>query len=232
MKQIRVTSFEEYQQQVMAHFSPAALFRGVSHSEYQLVPSVGRYLASFEANGRTKERLLDEEQFALEIFEKEAVIHLGRQLRDPWELIVLAQHHGLPTRLLDWSHNPLVALFFAVQSDHDKDGAVYALEAGIVLDVMDTGEMQKHPRALTQVRQMVPLHSAARVVAQASVFTIHNDPTLPWSAIDMKKVIIPGQLRNQFRQMLYRYGITSKSLFPGLDGLCRTIRYLKFGGAA
>lgn len=232
MEEIRIDSFERYHKEVMAPFSPGALFRGVSRVEYELIPSVGRYLPFYRQNGRSEHQLLDHERFALEIFEKESVIHIGRAIKDPWEQIVLAQHHGLPTRLLDWSHNPLVALFFAVCSDHDADAAVYALEAGVVLDIIDTKEVNKHPLDLSAVRQLIPPHSSPRIVAQASVFTIHSEPTIPWSAPGMKKFIIPDALRVSLRATLYKYGVTSKSLFPGLDGLCRTIRFLKFGGSA
>ena len=43
-----------------------------------------------------------------------------------WERLALAQHYGLATRLIDWSSSPLVALFFAVESEYDEHGAVYA----------------------------------------------------------------------------------------------------------
>lgn len=232
MEETRIESFEHFHRGVIELFPRGTLFRGVSTAEHELVPSVGRYLHFYEANGRSQRELLESEQFALEIFQKEAVIHLGRTIHDPWEQLVLAQHHGLPTRLLDWSHNPLVALFFAVNSEREADAAVYALMPGVVLDVMDTDEMTTHPFDLNEVRQLAPHHYAPRIVAQASIFTIHSRPTEPWTPTEMKKFIFPSELRPQLREVLYKYGVTSKALFPGLDGLCRTIRYLKFGGDA
>lgn len=232
MVEIRIDSFEQYHREAVFQFSLGALYRGVSKVGYELIPSVGRYLPDFVKNGKDKSKLLDHERFALEIFEKDSARFLPSLVSDPWELIVLAQHHGLPTRLLDWSHNPLVALFFAVQSNDESDAAVYALEAGVVLDVMDTKELGKHPLELQDTRQFVPNSSSPRVFAQSSVFTVHSEPTEPWTVSGMKKFIIPKELKMQLRGVLYKYGISSKKLFPGLDGVGSTIRYLKFGGKA
>jgi len=100
------------------------------------------------------------------------------------------------------------------------------------MDIMDMNEASMHPLDLSTIRQLSPPHSARRVSAQSSIFTVHNEPTKAWEPREIKKLIIPSDFRIQFRTILYKYGITSKSLFPGLDGLCKTIKYLKFGGDA
>ena len=53
---------------------------------------------------------------------------------DEVEIYFLAQHFGMPTRLLDWSTNPLAALFFACDGENvEADGYVYAMQAGMVI---------------------------------------------------------------------------------------------------
>src|ERR1035441_4262176 len=48
---------------------------------------------------------------------------------DQYDVMSLAQHYGLPTRLLDWSSNPLMALFFAVESFQPKHPVVWVFDA-------------------------------------------------------------------------------------------------------
>lgn len=98
------------------------VFRGHSNAEHTLISSVGRGPHSSQTR-KGHERSL------IAIFKREALSFLTALPRDEWEWLSLAQHHGLPTRLLDWTHNPFVALFFAVQANLEKDGQVYALNA-------------------------------------------------------------------------------------------------------
>jgi FRG domain len=49
------------------------------------------------------------------------------------EIYFAAQHYGMPTRLLDWSTNPLAALFFACEGKERQDGCVYAMDATKVI---------------------------------------------------------------------------------------------------
>jgi FRG domain len=87
------------------------MFRGVRDVDYQLIPKVGRS----HSYSLAKERDL------LKIFKQRAVAFERHSFINKLELLALAQHHGLPTRLLDWSYSPLVAIFFAVEKDDLKD---------------------------------------------------------------------------------------------------------------
>jgi hypothetical protein len=71
----------------------------------------------------------DVEEHVLRNFIRYSRPHLTSASVNEWELLVLAQHHGLPTRLLDWSYSPLVAAHFAtVNGKRDSDRVVWRLD--------------------------------------------------------------------------------------------------------
>ena len=110
----------------MTYSSEFVAYRGQVCASWKLVSSIGR---EFPANKYSWTECLEMEWEYLTIFENMSLPYLKQSSSNIWELMVIAQHHGLPTRLLDWTLNPLVGLYFAIGRPTDKyvneDGAVW-----------------------------------------------------------------------------------------------------------
>lgn len=130
----KFTEFVLTQEHLISSYGvPTTLYRGQTQ-DWPLLPSILRENIT-DIHNRS-ETCLDArlkhiktcEQLFLSIFRKESSTMTNRPLTNK-ELYYLAQHHGLPTRLLDWTKNPRIALWFAVQGNDDKSGYIYTLEA-------------------------------------------------------------------------------------------------------
>lgn len=128
MSAYTVGSFEEYLQIVKEEVSDKVYYRGQAKSVddgHNLTPSVGRF-AHLHSIGLT--RLEDLEREVLETFRNHLITYVAHRPVDDWELLSLAQHHGLPTRFIDWTTNPLVALYFSLRVENEFDSVkVYVL---------------------------------------------------------------------------------------------------------
>jgi len=213
-----ISSFSEFHEVVTAHDGKGHIFRGVKDEQrHLLIPAIGRLtLAEREKSG-----LGSFEKRAFSLFKQSAVAFLDAIPVSDVEWLSLAQHHGLATRLLDWTYNPLVALYFAVDRGDDTDGAVYMYQAR---DKTVRGSEKIDPFNLKRVVKFSPDRSSRRVAAQQGLFTIHPNPREPLSDdARMVKIIIRAGLKSEMKTVLRRYDVHKASLFPGLDGLAAFI---------
>ncbi|MFH0911015.1 MAG: FRG domain-containing protein [Planctomycetota bacterium] len=227
------------------------LFRGVNDIEkHTLKPTVGRLpdidpvKFGTQSHFGSPQMLLKREKEIFDWFKIYSAPYLGTtpysggNISD-WELLALAQHHGLPTRLLDWTLDPFTALFFAVEKPSKRDGAVHLFLKKDLKQISSNGQVitadensdetiqptKIDPLSISEDHVYIPTHFTQRVQVQEGVFTVHQTPWEEFNPSSRKTIIIKKEARWRIKKDLRELGIEKKRLFPGLESICEWIRF-------
>lgn len=225
MEEVRVSSFMEYMQYVSAQCGEKHLFRGVHNGTYRLVPKIGRSSYGSNFAGETEEaisQLQDLEESTMRRFVMMSVPYLDMRNMNTWDQWTIGQHHGVPTRFLDWTENPLIAAYFAVEKYGDMDAAVYIINRD---SFSVSGDVDDVFSARDEIVLHIPSYINPRIIAQKGVFTVHKNPRKPIDKVleemeaPVTKIVIDHACFLDFRRMLDWCGINRSFVYPGLDGV-------------
>jgi len=191
-------------------------YRGIKSKSYKLLPGLYR--------DRNDGKKIESEFSMFSFFKSRALPFLNSEL-SYWDWYLLAQHYRLPTRLLDWSLNPLVALYFAV-IDEPEDPAVWLLDPDKITvyttptEHTNDGIFEYFPNVRGAAKDVIgifPDHFNTRITVQEGVFTLHGLDKTPIEDIDgvncQKLEIDPSKI-NDILEDLNLSGYCSHKLFP------------------
>ena len=226
-------------QRDLAGYAGPVWYRGHRSTTWNLEPKLLRPPA------------VESETHLINRFKQHASLLLPHHPANEFDWLFLMQHHGLSTRLLDWSENPLVGLYFSVERDTDEDSTLWMLlptvlnskssirpafeyeipsfEDEELKNYLPTTIARETRSRLNPVAAIAPRNSA-RMQAQQGVFTItHRDNIYIDQVGDAAnrdhiwRYIIPSATKSQIRADLRRLGITKFSVFPELSSIVEII---------
>lgn len=188
-----------------------------------IIPKIGRSDYHYDAA---------REQDLFKVFKSTVRPLITVQPANDWEWLALAQHHGVPTRLVDWSTNVLVACWFAVTSFIPGDAIIYALDAAradIRFCDTATGRTRDGPSLIDPLDFTAGIYLiesspvSPRITTQRGIFTAHGAPQVELSIPPADEFIIPETLRSEMQAQLLDIGLDASHIYPGIDGLCQTL---------
>ncbi|MDI9694981.1 FRG domain-containing protein [Burkholderia cenocepacia] len=212
-------------------------YRGQTRAQWGLTPSLAR-------DGGIH---LPKEGAIAKRFMQNATQLLVSPPADEWGWQWLMQHHRVPTRLLDWTESPLVALYFATSKNDDEDGAFWCLDPialnrqanvkfayELELPSFNDAALGNYlpskidPRAPMDPVAAVGPRSSKRMAAQIGAFTVNHAVYKPLELLgDEKHVwryVIPKEDKDSLRKELIYLGFTSLTIFPDLDEVAALIK--------
>ncbi|HWQ56525.1 MAG TPA: FRG domain-containing protein [Bryobacteraceae bacterium] len=252
VREFRIQSWDQFLEIIRSAPYSNWAFRGERHANWPLSTSLARYFCDF---GIHRQAWPEQERRILRIFKRKAHQYLSQPpaLDDDFQWLALMQHHGAPTRLLDFTWSPYVAAFFALERA-TAEAAVWALnpaELGsrearkpgaaqrVTLPEMDPRIPGNFSRYFLQGNQAFiwvgePDTMNRRLIAQSGTFAVPGVLDIPIEEVLLgypepenmiAKIVLSANVRDAGLRELYRMNITYATLFPDLDGLARSLGY-------
>jgi hypothetical protein len=238
------------------HIRSFYVFRGMDVATWELESSLQRLSKKPATDTRLIERSL------IRNFRKYANAGTFDE-KSEWYVLAVAQHNGLPTRVLDWTFSPLVAAHFACGDDRYKtdDGVIYCLHAGMLRDlneqnnsgagslrgiawVYDTRLLEKSFVDLASLDSSLldgplmllwePPSLDSRIANQSGLLSLMNSTDESQNDFLVKhsagspglvlRIVIKASAKSEIRDMLDQNGISERTIYPGLPGLCSWLK--------
>lgn len=197
------------------------LYRG-QPKDYSLLPSIARI------SDNLRNEICNNEIKSLEEFIRYGSTYTDASLELISDAIIYAQHYGLKTRLLDWTSNALIALWFACQEYKTEDTAyVYHLTIEEETIIPNTKSLDIFN--LTNIKIVKPKLNNKRLIAQDGWFSIHNynrtdskyEPLTEKSEeiISLSRIPIEKHSKDEILNYLGNIGFNYRTIFPDFYGL-------------
>lgn len=237
--------------ETLGSLSASWTFRGQSDASWSLQSTLAR---RFISTGIHPRAWPEQENRILRIFKRKAHLFLDHipDDRDSFRWLGLMQHHGAPTRLLDFTWSFYVATFFALEAA-SSDAAIWAVNLGALEEPITLASRRRkaspyslgpwvegnYEKYFLKNKFSFAVYGEPRVmnqrlIAQSGTFIIPSTLSEPVEDILshyshrqplVKFVLATSKLRATAMRRLYSMNITYYTLFPGLDGLARSMGF-------
>ncbi len=245
---IEIDSWTKFRDIVAGERLRSWAFRGQADARWSLFSSLSRYFLDHKVH---KDAWPGQESRILRIFRRKSHLFLKHvpEEDDAFQWLALMQHHGAPTRLLDFTWSPFVAAFFALErATHDavvwalfppglSNKMIRTIRASQQVEVDDIGpwlpgNYEEHflPNRNRIIVIGEPQRMNERLIAQSGTFAMPGvldtpvERLVPAEAI-VKFILVTSKIRQHAMAEFYNMNISNATLFPGLDGLARSLAY-------
>lgn len=227
MKTFEIGSLEEYLQEVVKGKSKnIALYRGQSVDK-PLLPVVARQNPS-------KDSTKEEKRILQEFKNRTGLLAANHKLDTDWDWLSLAQHFGLKTRLLDWSSNPLVSLWFAFYFDSSETNSI-VWRFNVPQDSLILSNSSSSPFDRGGTKVFRPSIIDRRLEAQNAWFTVHKFAVKNKKFVTLEsnsrygsyltKYVIPKKKKEVILSGLDSFGINFSTIFPDINGISEYLNW-------